>query len=193
MANDLHCVWVYLIYPQGALWFSFSSSSWGRWLLLALWNNSFVIFLLRCVLGDGLIAKLCPTLATPWPVACQAPLSMGFSRQESWSGLPFPSPEDLPNPGIEPGSPTLQADSLLMKLQGKPEAWEEPKKIRGSYHHKMRHNPPHSQHKAQPFPMLKKGLRYVYHKVWALAFFSTFIKQTFLPSKSKYILSLCNY
>ena len=49
---------------------------------------------------------------TPWTVACQSPLSMEFSRQEYWSGLPFPSPGDLPNPGIEPGSPTLQADSL---------------------------------------------------------------------------------
>ena len=96
MANDIHCVWVYLIYPQGAPWFSFSSSSWGRWLLLALWNNSFVIFLLRCVLGDGLIAKLCQTLATPLTVAFQAPLSMGFSREEYWSGLPFPSPEVFP-------------------------------------------------------------------------------------------------
>ena len=47
-----------------------------------------------------------------WTVVQQAPLSMGFSRQESWSGLPFPSPGDLPNPGIEYGSPTLQADSL---------------------------------------------------------------------------------
>ena len=45
--------------------------------------------------------------ATPWTVANQAPLSMGFSRQEYWSGLPFPSPGDLPNPGIEPGSPAL--------------------------------------------------------------------------------------
>ena len=45
--------------------------------------------------------------ATPWTVACQAPPSMGFSRQEYWSGLPFPSPGDLPDPGIEPGSPTL--------------------------------------------------------------------------------------
>ena len=49
---------------------------------------------------------------TPWTVACQAPLSKGFSRQEYWSGLPFPSPGDLPNPGTEPGSPALQADSL---------------------------------------------------------------------------------
>ena len=68
--------------------------------------------------GD-LVAELCLTLATPWTVACQAPLSMGFSRQEYWSGLPFPSPGDLPNPGIEPGSPALQADSLPTQLQGK--------------------------------------------------------------------------
>ena len=50
--------------------------------------------------------------ATPWTVDHQAPLSVGFSRQEYWSGLPFPSPGDLPNPGVEPGSPALQADSL---------------------------------------------------------------------------------
>ena len=61
----------------------------------------------------GLDAKSCPTLATPWTVACQAPLSMGFSRQEYWSGLPFLSPEDLLNPGIEPGSPAFQADFLV--------------------------------------------------------------------------------
>ena len=51
--------------------------------------------------------------ATPWTVVCQSPPSMGFPRQEYWSGLPFPSPGDLPNPGIKPGSPTLQVDSLL--------------------------------------------------------------------------------
>ena len=53
-------------------------------------------------------------------IACQAPLSMGFSRQEYCSGLPFPSPGDLPNPGIKPGSPVLQTDSLLTELWGKP-------------------------------------------------------------------------
>ena len=52
----------------------------------------------------------------PWTVACQAPLSMEFSRQEYWSGLVLPSPEDLPDPGIEPGSPALQADSLPSEL-----------------------------------------------------------------------------
>ena len=64
----------------------------------------------------GLVAKSCPTLATPQTVACQAPLSMGFSRQESWRGLPFPSPGDLHDPGIESRSPTLQADSLPTEL-----------------------------------------------------------------------------
>ena len=62
--------------------------------------------------GAGLVAKMCPTLATPWTVARQPPLSMGFSRQKHWSGLPFPFPVDLPSPGIEPRSPALQADSL---------------------------------------------------------------------------------
>ena len=56
-------------------------------------------------------------------MSCQAPLSMEFSRQEYWSGLPFPSPGDLPNPGIEPGSPALQADSLPTEsTSGKPRA-----------------------------------------------------------------------
>ena len=51
--------------------------------------------------------------ATPWTVACQAPLPWGFSRQEYWSGLLCPPPADLPNPGIKLRSPSLQADSLL--------------------------------------------------------------------------------
>ena len=51
--------------------------------------------------------------ATPWTVAYQAPPSMGFSRQEYWSELPFPSPRDLPDPGIKPGSPAFQVDSNL--------------------------------------------------------------------------------
>ena len=67
--------------------------------------------------------------ATPWTVTYQAPLSMGFSRQdcwngfsrqECWSGLPFPSPGNLPDPGIEPGSPTLRAAALPSELPGKP-------------------------------------------------------------------------
>ena len=65
---------------------------------------------------DGLITKSCLTLVTPWTVACPAPLSMGFSRQEYWNGLPFPSPGGVPNPGTEPGSSALQADSLPIEL-----------------------------------------------------------------------------
>ena len=58
--------------------------------------------------------------ATPWTIACQAPLYMEFSRQEYWGGLPFPSPRDLPNPGIEHTSPALQADSLPFEPSEKP-------------------------------------------------------------------------
>ena len=60
---------------------------------------------------------------TPWTVAFQASPSMRFSRQEYWSGLPFPSPGDLPNPEIEPGSPALQADALPSEPPGKPHAY----------------------------------------------------------------------
>ena len=59
--------------------------------------------------------------ATPWTVAYQAPPFMGFSRQEYWSGLPFPSPGDLPDPGIEPGSTAFQADALTSEPPGKPQ------------------------------------------------------------------------
>ena len=61
----------------------------------------------------------CPTLCNPWTVGCQAPLSMEFSRQDYWSRLPGPSPWDLPNPGIKPGSPALQAYSLPTEPPGK--------------------------------------------------------------------------
>ena len=69
--------------------------------------------------SGGLVSKSCPTLVTPWTVACQSPLSMGFSRQEYRSGLPFPSPGHLPNAGLKPRSPALQADSLPTELGGK--------------------------------------------------------------------------
>ena len=62
----------------------------------------------------------CPTLSDPMAVPCQGPLSMGFSRQEYWGVLPFPSPGNLPDLGIKPGSPALQADSLPTELWGKP-------------------------------------------------------------------------
>ena len=57
---------------------------------------------------------------TPWPVAYQSSQSMEFFRQEYWSGLPFPSPGDLPDPGMEPGSPALEADALTSEPPGKP-------------------------------------------------------------------------
>ena len=65
-----------------------------------------------------LVTQLCLTLTTPWIVAHQAPLSMGFSRQEYWSGLPFPSSGDLPDPGIETGFSALQVDSLTSEPPG---------------------------------------------------------------------------
>ena len=73
-----------------------------------------------------LCAQLCPALCNLWTVALQAPLSMGFPRQEYWSGLLFPSPGDLSEPGMEPvslGSPALQADSLPLSYQGSLSNW----------------------------------------------------------------------
>ena len=69
--------------------------------------------------GHKLLSRV-RLFATLWTVAHQAPPSMGFSRQEYWSGLPFPSPGDLPDPGIEPRSPTLQVDALTSEPAGKP-------------------------------------------------------------------------
>ena len=71
--------------------------------------------------SDSEVAQSCPTLCDPMDcIAHHAPLSMGFSRQEYWSGLPFPSSGDLPDPGIEPRSPALQADALTSEPPGKP-------------------------------------------------------------------------
>ena len=67
-----------------------------------------------------LVTQLCPVFATSWTVAHQAPLSIEFSKQEYRSGLLFPSPGDLAYPGMEPGSPVLQVDSLLSGPPGKP-------------------------------------------------------------------------
>ena len=70
--------------------------------------------MLVCVLSRVLLS------VTPWTVACQAPLSKGFSRQEYWTGLSFPSPEDLSDPEIGPGPPALQAESYLLSYEGSP-------------------------------------------------------------------------
>ena len=83
-------------------------------------NGCFAFFTLTCVLSRFSRVQL---FATPWTVALQAPLSMAFSRQEYWSGLPCPPPRDLPDPGMEassPLAPALQADSLLLSHQGSP-------------------------------------------------------------------------
>ena len=72
----------------------------------------FVNQLLKKVKEVKLLSRV-RLFATSWTVACHASTSMGFSRQEYWSGLPFPSPGDLPDPGIEPRSPALGADALL--------------------------------------------------------------------------------
>ena len=102
-----------------------------------------LLYILRIVLSDGdscvyvciqwcvythththththMVAKPCLTLATLWTAACWALRSMDFSGKNTGVGLPFPSPGDLPDPGIEPGSPALQADSLPTELRGKP-------------------------------------------------------------------------
>ena len=82
-------------------------------MLVFLYNESGIVslgeFMFNILIdGGGLVAEAYLTLATPWTVACQALLSTEFSRQQYWSGLPFPSPGDLPDPGIKPRSPVLQ-------------------------------------------------------------------------------------
>ena len=69
--------------------------------------------------GDDLVTESCPTLMTLWTIDYQGPLSMGFVRQEYWSGLPFPSPGDLPDPGIKPGSPALAGRFFTTEPPGK--------------------------------------------------------------------------
>ena len=85
-------------------------------------NVHFLVFfyhnIYTCV--KVLVLSLVHLFATQWTVACQAPLSMEFSRQEYWRGLPFPSPGYLPHPGIEPQSPALLADSSLSEPPGNP-------------------------------------------------------------------------
>ena len=83
------------------IWFFFYYTS------LFLWES--IYFILE---SESEVVQSCPTLCDPMNVTYQAPWSMGFSKQEYLSGLPFPSPSDLPNPGIEPGSPALQTDAL---------------------------------------------------------------------------------
>ena len=88
-----------------------------KWSYFILFNG-WVIFHCICVKVKSL--SRVRLFVTPWTTAHQAPQSMGFSRQEYWSGLPFPSPGDLPDPGTEPGSPALEADALTSDHQGSP-------------------------------------------------------------------------
>ena len=92
----------------------------GTYIFKSFLGDSDTQFWLRVTVLKLLVAQSCPILCNPWTVACQAPLSMEFSRQEYWNGQPFTSPGYLPNPGIKARSPALQADSLPAEPQGKP-------------------------------------------------------------------------
>ena len=80
----------------------------------------FPVVMYRCEKSEVKSLSRVQLFVTPWTVAYQAPQPVEFSRQEYWSGLPFPSPGDLPNPGIKPGSPALKADALPSEPPGKP-------------------------------------------------------------------------
>ena len=106
-------IWTDWANPQelGSLGIASSDSKY----LIILWGVSPAVWwwwFSRQVMSDS--------FATPWTIACQAPLSMGFSRQEYWRGLPFPSPGDLPDPGIEPESPVLAGGFFTAVPHGKP-------------------------------------------------------------------------
>ena len=80
-----------------------------------MYNSSEIVLEILCVCVCYSLSHA-PLFVTPWTVAHHAPLSMGFSSQGYWNGLPFPSPGNLPNPSIKPGSPALQADSFPSEL-----------------------------------------------------------------------------
>ena len=106
----------------------------------------------------GVVAQSWPTLATPWTIAHQAPLSMGFSRQEYWSGLPFPSPEDLPEPGTEPRSPASQEDSLLTELKQQYIGLKNKSKFKGQSSQVTQMNPVIKRQWALPPPRCKTNI-----------------------------------
>ena len=120
-----HLSFVHCLFQHSRLW----ATRW--WNLPSFLLECFPLFLLMCwiflyALSTSWLLAVCVShsvvsdSATPWTVACQASLSMGFSRQEYWSGLPFSLPGHLPDPGIEPRSPALQADSLPSEPLRKP-------------------------------------------------------------------------
>ena len=119
----------YILPSNAKRWLlGWSVGSWNRSLIFATKKALWLMALYICVCGYtcmldvsffSLLSCVWPSV-TMWTVAHQASLSMGFSRQEYWSGLPVPSPGDLPNPGIEPTSPVLQVDSLPLSRWGSP-------------------------------------------------------------------------
>ena len=115
----------------------------------------------------------------PWTVVCQAPLATGFPRREYWSVLPFPSPGHLPDPGTEPGFPSLQTDSLTLNQQGSPES-----NILSTKCHAI--SSPQAFTFLSSYPSFNQG-----HSVWSICFFCKKFFQTFaslmlsLPSKTQ--------
>ena len=107
-------MFVFAKYFYGAYIFSSTTFLKINLLTIALWQRLCVAFQTEQSLSHAQL------FATPWTVAHQDPLSMEFSRQGYWGGLPFPSPGDLPNPGTEPRSPALQVDYLPSEPPGKP-------------------------------------------------------------------------
>ena len=106
--SSIHFSYIFDISPLLDTWLANIFSNLACWLFILL-LVSFVVQKVKVKVKSLSRVRL---FATPWTVAYQAPPSMGFSRQECWSGLPFPSPGDLPDPGIEPGSLALQVDAL---------------------------------------------------------------------------------
>ena len=115
--------------PSSSFVLCHSSSGWGEKKGIAfqkesmhlLWNYSVILIESQVKLRKHACVPSCVWLcSTPWSVAHQAPLSMGFPRQEYWNRLPFPSPGDLPNPGIKPSSPILAGGFFTTEPPGKP-------------------------------------------------------------------------
>ena len=99
------CLFYFLHYPR------LTSECWASFILKM---DGLMASGISLIESESEVTQSCPTLCDPWTVAHQAPPSMGFSRQEYWSVLPFHSPGDLPDPGTEPRSPTLQANALII-------------------------------------------------------------------------------
>ena len=98
---------------------AFNDNIWVNWVICEATLYLCYLCLVYCYCYCLVAILVANYFVTPWTVTCQTPLPTSFPRQEYWSGLPFPSPGDLPNPGIEPGSPALEADALPSEPPGK--------------------------------------------------------------------------